>query len=137
MATDAEFSNIYIKSFFVLLSTTGEVVCTRKYGKQADEAMGAMDHAALASFATSANNFVKYVTESKAHDQRIATKAVVASDVKTEERAVLEPDVHEYSFQDEIYSFLMVGEHMLVVENGKGVGLRKSALSTRTQKGKD
>lgn len=89
--------------------------------------MGAMDHAALASFATSANNFVKYVTESKVRDQRNAAKALVASDAKTEERALFEPDVHEYSFQDEIYSFLMVGEHMLVVENGKGVGRHLAA----------
>ena len=65
----SEYNNIYIKRFFILLSSTGEIVCERQYKHASDgdnhgENDHAMDNAILASFASSANNFMKYVMES-------------------------------------------------------------------------
>ena len=119
-----DYSSIYIKNFFVLLSTTGEVVCTRSYQSENTQNAG-MDNAALASFASSAKHFVNYVQDSK--QRAIAKKMAMSSKETEDDEEVDQSKVHEFSFEREIYSFLKVGSHVLVAESGKGVGRQLAA----------
>ena len=113
-------SNIYIKRFFILLSSTGEIICTRpsEHGAFGDieSAAGMGEHPMgndnVASFAQDAKRFMKYIETASENSSGIDQQGDKGKD----------NDVFEFSCGTNIYSFLNVGKHILVAQSGKGVG---------------